>query len=258
MCVGLWRRRLRAYVSSMRKPVPAKSATPVPSSSDAADVDAFLAQVAARTGPDTQGRLVMALDATASREPLWDMACSLQASMFREAASVGGLEMQLVFYRGIEECKASRWTASSGELLRMMEKVRCKAGATQIARTLSHAVREAGKGPLAALVFVGDACEENVDLVAAEAGKMALHNVPAFMFHEGRDSVAEKAFRTVAEVTRGAYCRFDSGSAAQLGALLRAVAVYAAGGRKALARHSKTAAAPVRLLVHQVMGEGGA
>ena len=36
------------------------------------------------------GRLVFALDATMSRQPTWDMACQLQADMFREAGSIGG------------------------------------------------------------------------------------------------------------------------------------------------------------------------
>src|SRR4029077_8011790 len=52
-------------------------------------------------------RLVFALDATASREPTWDLACSLQSQMFSEVATIGGLSIQLAFYRGIE-CKASK------------------------------------------------------------------------------------------------------------------------------------------------------
>ena len=40
----------------------------------------------------------------------------------------------------------------------------------------------------------------------------------------------------IARLSGGAYCRFDPGAAHQLGELLRAVAIYAAGGLKALAR----------------------
>ena len=39
-----------------------------------------------RTRAGARGRLVFALDATMSRQPTWDMACALQADMFREAA----------------------------------------------------------------------------------------------------------------------------------------------------------------------------
>jgi hypothetical protein len=58
------------------------------------------------------------------------------------------------------------------------------------------------------------------------------------MFQEGDDPVAEQAFREVARLTRGAYCRFDPGAAHQLAELLRAVAAYAAGGMRALAELS--------------------
>jgi hypothetical protein len=59
--------------------------------------------------------------------------------------------------------------------------------------------------------------------------------VPAFVFQEGHDAVAERAFREVARLTRGAYCRFDLSAAHELAELLRAAAAYAAGGVKALA-----------------------
>ena len=51
------------------------------------------------------------------------------------------------------------------------------------------------------------------------------------MFQEGRDREVEQTFRDIARQTHGAYCRFDPGAARQLVELLRAVAVYAAGGR---------------------------
>ena len=50
----------------------------------------------------------------------------------------------------------------------------------------------------------------------------------------GAGATAERAFKEIARLTRGAYCHFDAGSAGQLRALLAAVAVYATGGRKAL------------------------
>ena len=55
------------------------------------------------------------------------------------------------------------------------------------------------------------------------------------MFQEGGDAVAEQAFREIARLSRGAYCRFDISAAHELAELLRAVAAYAAGGMKALA-----------------------
>src|SRR5579872_1593791 len=63
-----------------------------------------------------RGRLVFALDATMSRQPTWDTACALQADMFRAAASAGGLDIQLVYFRGLGECRASGWVASGERL----------------------------------------------------------------------------------------------------------------------------------------------
>ena len=63
-----------------------------------------------------RGRLIFALDATMSRQPTWDSACALQADMFREAASIGGLDIQLVYFRGLSECRASGWVAGADKL----------------------------------------------------------------------------------------------------------------------------------------------
>ena len=51
-----------------------------------------------------------------SRQPTWDTACTLQADMFREAAAIGGLDIQLVYFRGLGECRASGWVADSERL----------------------------------------------------------------------------------------------------------------------------------------------
>jgi hypothetical protein len=66
------------------------------------------------------------------------------------------------------------------------------------------------------------------------------------MFQEGRDPEAEHVFRNIASLTKGAYCRFNSGAARELAELLRAVAVYAAGGLPALA--ARRDAGAVKLL----------
>jgi hypothetical protein len=219
--------------------------TPAPASSRQ-DIDAFLAKVkslgpAAQAGP--RGRLVFALDATMSRQPTWDTACRLQAEMFHEAARAGGLDIQLVYFRGLNECRASGWVASGDRLATLMGRVACVGGHTQIGKVLSHARAEYARRAVQALVFVGDAMEEAIDDLCAKAGELGILGVPAFMFQEGHDPVAENAYREIARLSGGAYSRFDSGSAQQLGELLRAVAAYAAGGRKALAALTQSAGA---------------
>jgi len=169
-----------------------------------------------------------------SRQPTWDTACALQADMFREAASVGGLDIQLVYFRGLGECRASGWVAGSDQLAELMSRIDCRGGQTQIGKVLSHARQEYARQKVQAMVFVGDAMEESIDSLCQGAGELGLLGVPVFMFQEGNDPVAENAYREIARLSRGAYCRFDAGSAHQLGELLRAVAAYAAGGLKAL------------------------
>jgi hypothetical protein len=181
-----------------------------------------------------RGRLIFALDATMSRQPTWDSACALQADMFREAASTGGLDIQLVYFRGLGECGASQWVADSDRLAQLMSRIDCRGGHTQIAKVLSHARKENDVRKVQALVYVGDAMEEKIDDLCAYAGELGLRGVPVFMFQEGSDPVAENAYREVARLSRGAYCRFNAGAAHELGELLRAVAAYASGGMKAL------------------------
>src|SRR6478672_8843861 len=103
-----------------------------------------------------RGRLLFAADATASRAPTWAIARELQAKMFREAAPVGHLNMQLVYYRG-EECKASKWVSSGEQLAQLMNKIDCVGGLTQIERILTHALRETERTAIQALTFIGDA-----------------------------------------------------------------------------------------------------
>ncbi len=200
------------------------------------DIEAFLKQ-ASQLDPvsaDARGRLIFALDATMSRQPTWDLACTLQAAMFDAAGSIGGLNVQLVYFRGFGECQSSKWVSNTKSLRDLMVRIDCRGGQTQIGKVLAHARREAQKKPIAALVYVGDAMEENVDRLCQMAGELGLLNIKAFMFHEGHDPVAERAFREIARLTSGAYLPFNAAAASQLKALLGAVATYAAGGRKAL------------------------
>lgn len=235
-----------------RTPTPAAGRGDSVPASSRADIDAFLAQVRSIPAAHVaggRGRMIFALDATMSRQPLWDTACRLQADMFREAAAIGGLDVQLLYYRGLAECRASRWVSDATQLAGLMEKIDCRGGHTQIGKVLAHARRESEARRVQALVFVGDAMEESIDDLCAAAGALGLLGVPAFVFQEGHDPVAERAFREMARLSRGAYGRFDPGAAHQLGELLRAAAAYAAGGMKALeALSGRREAGAVRLL----------
>ncbi len=225
--------------------------------SKASAVDSFLDQAgrtvtrpAAGTG---RGRLIFALDATMSRQPTWDAAIALQGRMFDTAAKLGGLDVQLVYFRGFHECKASAFVSGGVGLDRLMSRIRVEGGNTQIGRVLTHALAEARKARTGALVYVGDAVEERVDPLCAKAGELALLGLKAFMFHEGEDSAAARCFKEIARLTGGAYAVFDASAPGKLGALLSAAAAYAAGGSLALEAQARTAdPAAAKLLLSQI------
>lgn len=215
-----------------------------------AAVDAFLnkAKSVAPSG-SRRGRLIFALDATMSRQPTWDLAVSLQTRMFETASSLGGLDVQLVYFRGFAECRASSFVAGGEGLAKLMSRIRVMGGQTQIGKVLRHARDETRTTPVGALVFVGDAMEENPDDLAHVAGELGLLGLKAFMFHEGGDARVAMVFRDIARLTGGVYAAFDSSAPERLAQLLAAAAAYAAGGRAALERHGGDAA---RLLLTQI------
>ena len=143
--------------------------------------------------------------------------------------------MQLLYFRGMNECRASNFVSGGAGLADLMSRISVRGGLTQLRKVLVHARTEAKRAKVGALVFVGDAMEEgDRPSPACGAGELALVGVKAFMFQEGDDPAAERAFQEIARLTGGAYGAFDAGSAARLEALLRAAAAYAAGGREAL------------------------
>jgi len=236
---------------------PIKSATDISTDNSSDEIDQFLdsvksTPVATTAAPGQAGQLIFALDATASRQATWDQASTLQADMFTKTQGLSALKLQLVYFRGYDECRASPWLDNSRSLLRMMNKITCVAGRTQIARLLKHAIAEAKQHPVQAMVFVGDAMEEDVDELGELAGELNLLGLPVFVFQEGYDMATSMAFKQIAQISGGAHCRFDANSAHQLGQLLNAVAAYAAGGRDALLRLSGNGSKQAALLLEQL------
>jgi hypothetical protein len=226
----------------------------LPTRSTRAEISDFLAKVksmpVARAG--TRGRLIFALDATGSREPAWDRACRIQGEMFTVAKDLGGIEIQLVWYRGFGEFEASPWLTDADALVARMTDVFCRAGETQIGTVLRHALAEARLRKVNAVVFVGDCVEESVDALCALAGQLGLAGVPVFVFHEGGEPVARRCFEEIARLSGGAYCPFDSASADALRDLLAAVAAFAAGGRAALEDFGRRRGGMALRLTHQM------
>ena len=193
-------------------------------------------------------RLIFALDATASREPTWDMAMNLHAELFNTAKTTN-LSIQLVYYRGFNQFHASKWSNTAISLLEKMQTVRCLGGATQIARLLGHIQRESQQTTLKTAVFIGDACEEPHDEIFAIAGQLGLLRVPVIVLQEGRDPYANQVFSGIASRSGGAHIPFAPGSAKELAQLLGAVATFASEGVSALQKLENRAA---RLLLTQI------
>jgi len=235
----------------------ARADATVPAQAESSDVAAFLDAV--RTAPGAgSGRLIFALDATASRQPTWDLAMDTQAAMFATATGTGTLAVQLVFYRGTGQCLAGPFVTRADDMVRRMSGVACRAGRTQITRVLRHALTAHAEAPIAGLVFIGDSVEEEPDDLYALAGEMGLRKVPAFVFHEGGDPFAARILAHVARLSGGAFCPFDAASPDQLRRLLEAVALYASAGRPALEDYARRTGGAVRLLTDQVLrGTGG-
>lgn len=241
-------------MSANKSPIPTRPVEGPAETSSTGEVSEFLAKVKAMA-PSPQagrGRLIFAMDATMSRQPTWDRALQIQAEMFAETARIGGLDVQLVYFRGFGECQASKWVSDPTALAKLMTKVECRGGNTQIGKVLAHIRKEAEARKINAVVYVGDCMEEHLDRLCAAAGEIGLLGVAVFMFQEGHDPIAEQAYREIVRLTRGAYCRFDQGSAKQLRELLSAVAVYAAGGRRALVEHTRGKGGGATLLLQQL------
>ncbi|WP_169568591.1 VWA domain-containing protein [Sneathiella limimaris] len=219
------------------------------------DVDAFLKKVALTPKAEAgaaSGRLLFAIDATASRQPTWDNACQIQCEMFEEASKTGKLAMQVAFFRGFGEFKATPWTENSDRLIRPMSRVQCLGGHTQIRKVLKHAIRNNEQSPINAVVYVGDCMEEDADELCHLAGQLGITNTPLFIFQEGHDPIAENCFRQMCRLSKGAFFRFDQNSVASLRKLLKAVAVFAVGGRKALQDYGKKEGGDILLLSQQL------
>lgn len=232
------------------KPSPA----PVKPNSEAGEIEAFLRQARALApAANGAGRLILSLDATMSRQPTWDLACTLQGEMFDAAGKAGSLRVQLVYFRGLGECRSSAFVADTQALKRLMAGIECRGGRTQIGKVLGHALKETASAKVNALVYIGDAMEESIDDLADKAGRLGLLGVPVFVFQEGHDFGAEKAFKEIARLSKGAWFRFDRRAAATLAGLLSAVAVFATGGLKALeARNGPED----RLMIEHLRGGG--
>ena len=218
------------------------------------DLDLFIKKLSSlpKKYNTTNGKILFGLDATASRQPMWDRAAHIQADMFEAALSLGGIEMQVAYYQGFGNFKAFPWSSDSKEIIDYMYSVQCLGGLTQINKFLEHAISELKKTKINAIVFIGDCMEENADIIINKAGKIGLKGVPIFIFQEGSHPDASFVFSEIARITNGFHSIFDSSSSSILKNLLKAVAIFAAGGKEGLKKNIRIAPKEIKLLLNKV------
>ena len=218
------------------------------------DVNNFLTKLSLVKSSNTLvlGRLIFSLDATSSRSSTWDLATHIQSRMFIEAERVGNLDVQLVYYRGFDQCRFSKWTSSSEKLKDLMNAVSVRAGRTQISKILKHTLNENKRKRINALIFVGDSLEEELDELSYLSGQLGVYGVPIFIFHEGCDEQVSNSFKYLAKLSKGAYFPFDNSSPNKLKDLLGAIGVYATGGLDALIDNEIALGSNVKNLIKQL------
>jgi hypothetical protein len=200
------------------------------------------------------GRLIVVLDLTGSRSGSLEQARIATTAMFEAIKCVGSVLVKLIYYRGNSECKTSKWVSDPEILNSAMLRLACRTGETQIARALRIA-NGADQGPVSAVVFIGDHCEDDPDELASLASSLGEKGIPIFVFHECADSDfrslnAQRVFQCMAETSGGMYCEFKPDSGAVLRDLLASVAAFSAAGSEGV-KNIAMAATPTGKLLQQ-------
>jgi hypothetical protein len=196
------------------------------------------------------GRLIVALDLTASRAESLIQARIATAQMFAAIKAVGKVTIKLAYWRG-DECKTTAWHDDADKITGAMLSLSCKTGTTQICRVLKQALAE--KEKLSGVVLVGDHSEdipeELLDLAATLGGR----SIPLFIFHEVVDHdqralQARPVFEQMAKLSGGVYSEFRPDSGAILRELLSTVAAFSAAGHEGVKQIAQPVTAPARQL----------
>ena len=85
-------------------------------------------------------------------------------------------------------------------LAKLMTTVECRGGNTEIGRAVCHVKKEMRTTKVNAVIYVGDAMEENIDVLCQAAGEIGLQATPIFTFQEGNDGNAARAFQEIAKL----------------------------------------------------------
>jgi len=212
------------------------------------------------TPPPQMARLAFVLDLTGSRSASLQKARIATAAMFDTIRAIGSVAVKMIYFRGARECKASAWESDPAVVSRTMQQLSCATGATQIGRALRQVLIES-ETP-AAVVFIGDHCEDDPRELVALSAELGKRNAPLYVFHEcgdddARSLAAQPVFTRVAEASGGVYCEFRPDAGDVLRELLSSVAAFSSAGKEGVTQIGRAATPQARQLQDRLLlGDG--
>jgi hypothetical protein len=209
--------------------------------------DLIAAAVAAARRP----RLVLAVDATGSREPAWETAKQVTDTLF--LALPGQLDVALAVHGGSLMHTFTEFVADPAILRDRAASVRCRGGQTRLLDILDRVRAEEG---VKVVVYIGDVFEESLHAGLAAADALKLRGTRLIVLHDTATGGQEHAdvFAQLAGRTGGCVLPFDAAAIDRLREMLEAIAVLAVGGVRLL--ESKAKAMPgARLLLEHIGGK---
>jgi hypothetical protein len=201
-------------------------------------------------------RVILALAAQADDEFIWNHLRVIQAEMF----GAGPVSIKFAYYGAegalqIRPFITTQWIVDPDDMAEVMERGRahCVCGCfINVGDILAAALKESQEGPVQAVVIVGDHFHGDLDPTIARAKRLRAAGTRLFLFQQGHSKETERAFRTLAEQTGGAYFKFQptiERIAEKLPRLLEAVTQFAIGGMHVLAQANNESAS---LLIEQM------
>ena len=193
------------------------------------------AEMAAGLGSKKQIDLLIAFDATASRQNMWETAKKVQSELFQTATETAHITAKIGYFRGHEECRISKAHNNADQIVNLMNSVKCQAGGTQLGKLLKHS--QTSKQD--AVIYTGDTIDpvedfEHLKNLASE------QPAPWYIIHDQSNHPGKEAFsnfQQLAKLTGGAAMSYGKESAERETSLketFAAIAALSTGGLKAL------------------------
>ena len=202
--------------------------------------------LAAAVASTQRPRLVLAVDATASREPAWEAAKRVTDTLFTTLP--GELDVALAVHGGSHVHTFTPFTTDAATLRDRAASVYCRSGQTRLLDILARVQEQGG---VKVVVYIGDVYEESLAEGLALADALRLRGTKLVVLHDTTTGGREHAeiFAQLAERTGGCVLPFHT-AIDQVHDMLEAVAVLAVGGVKLLEAKRRALPGACLLLEH--------